>query len=163
MEPRATIHPPQNWTYRCGAQTKRWLRFNAVGLMGFVLQALTLWALVHWSGLRASISVAIAVLVAVTHNFLWHERYTWRDRPRTERVRRWLSFNASNGVVSLISNIGVTMVLTTLTGLPILASNIIAVVFASLLNFLISDRLVFPAPSPREARRGLGEGRQRLG
>lgn len=125
------------------AQAHRWIRFNMVGIMGFVLQTITLWSLVHWSGLPSTISVAIAVLVAVTHNFLWHERFTWRDRPRTERARRWLSFNMSTGVISLISNVGVTMVVMTLTGLPVLPSNIIAVVSASLLNFVISDRLVF--------------------
>src|SRR5215475_3536697 len=118
----------------------RWMRFNLVGLMGFTLQAITLWALVRWSGLPSSVSVAIAVLVAVSHNFLWHERFTWHDRPRSDRARRWLSFNMSTGVISLISNVGVTMVVMTLTGLPVVASNIIAVVSASLLNFLIADR-----------------------
>lgn len=119
------------------------MRFNLVGMMGFTLQAATLWVLVHWSGLPASVSIAIAVLVAVSHNFVWHERFTWPDRPRHERAWRWLSFNASTGVISLISNVGVTMVVMTLTGLPVLPSNIIAVVSASLFNFLISDRLVF--------------------
>jgi putative flippase GtrA len=125
------------------AQAHRWIRFNLIGVMGFALQTATLWTLVHWSGLPSSVSVAIAVLVAVSHNFLWHERFTWRDRPRTERARRWLSFNISTGVISLITNVGVTMVVMTLTGLPVVASNIIAVVSASLLNFLIADRLVF--------------------
>jgi putative flippase GtrA len=127
------------------AQALRWIRFNLVGLMGFLLQAATLWALVHWSGLPASISIAIAVLVAVSHNFVWHERFTWSDRPRHERARRWLSFNASTGVISVVSNVCVTAAIMTVTGLPVLPSNLIAVVAASLVNFLISDRLVFRA------------------
>ena len=81
----------------------RWLRFNVIGIMGFMLQTGTLWTLVHWSGLPATVSVAIAVLVAVSHNFLWHERYTWRDRPRHERARRWLSFNMSTNIFSLFA------------------------------------------------------------
>jgi putative flippase GtrA len=127
------------------AQAHRWLRFNLIGVMGFALQTLTLWTLVHWSGLPSSLSVAIAVLVAVSHNFLWHERFTWHDRPRTERARRWLSFNASNGLISLITNVGLTLVVIQLTGLPVVASNVVAVISASLLNFLIADRLVFRA------------------
>jgi putative flippase GtrA len=119
------------------------MRFNLVGLMGFLLQAATLWALVHWSGLPASVSIAIAVLVAVSHNFLWHERFTWGDRPRHERARRWVSFNASTGVISVISNVCVTAAIMTITGLPVLPSNFIAVIAASLVNFVISDRLVF--------------------
>jgi len=127
------------------AQAHRWLRFNLVGVMGFALQTLTLWTLVHWSGLSSSVSIAIAVLVAVSHNFVWHERFTWRDRPRSERAWRWLSFNASNGLISLISNVGLTLVVIRLTGLPVVASNVIAVISASLLNFVIADRLVFRA------------------
>jgi putative flippase GtrA len=125
------------------AQAIRWMRFNLVGVMGFILQAATLWALVRWSGLPSALSVTIAVLVAVSHNFVWHERFTWNDRPRHERARRWLSFNASTGVISVISNVIVTAAIMTVTGLPVLASNLIAVVAASLLNFVISDRLVF--------------------
>jgi putative flippase GtrA len=127
------------------AQAHRWLRFNLVGVMGFALQTLTLWALVHWSGLPSSISIAIAVLVAVSHNFLWHERFTWPNRPRTERARRWLSFHVSNGLISLITNVGLTLAVIRLTGLPVVASNVIAVISASVLNFLIADRLVFRA------------------
>jgi dolichol-phosphate mannosyltransferase len=125
------------------AQAHRWMRFNLVGIMGFLWQAATLSALVRWSGLPAALSVTIAVLVAVSHNFLWHERFTWRDRPRTERARRWLSFNISTGLISVISNVVVTMVVMRLTGLPVLGANFIAVASASLLNFVISDRLVF--------------------
>jgi putative flippase GtrA len=119
------------------------MRFNLVGLMGFTLQAATLWALVHWSGLPASLSITIAVLVAVSHNFVWHERFTWSDRPRHERARRWLSFNASTGLISVISNVCVTTAIMMFTGLPVLPSNLIAVVAASLVNFVLSDRLVF--------------------
>ena len=125
------------------AQAHRWVRFNVIGIMGFVLQTVTLWTLVHWSGLSATVSVAIAVLVAVSHNFLWHERYTWHDRPRHERAWRWLSFNMSTGLISLITNVGLTLYVIKLTGLPVVASNIIAVISASLLNFVIADRLVF--------------------
>jgi putative flippase GtrA len=125
------------------SHTGRWIRFNLVGLMGFMWQAVTLSALVRWGRLPASLAVTIAVLVAVSHNFFWHERFTWRDRPRAQRARRWLSFNASTGIISILSNVGMTMVVMTLTGLPLVASNFIAVVTASILNFVISDRLVF--------------------
>ena len=44
-------------------QAQRWMRFNLVGIMGFLLQTITLSALVRWSGLPAALSVSIAVLV----------------------------------------------------------------------------------------------------
>jgi putative flippase GtrA len=136
-------HPTATLAHPNRSQTLRWLRFNLVGMLGFLLQTATLWTLVHWSGFPTALSVAIAVFVAVSHNFMWHERFTWRDRPRQERARRWLSFNAASGVLSLITNIGLTLAVIRVTGLPVVASNVIAVMSASLLNFLIADRVVF--------------------
>ena len=81
--------------------------------------------------------------MTVTHNFVWHEYFTWPNRPRHLRLRRWVSFHVSTGIVSIISNVGVTMALMAVTGLPAVASNIIAVGLMSTANFWINDRVVF--------------------
>ena len=60
----------------------RWVRFNIVGMMGFALQTVTLSLLVRWAGLSTGLAVTVAVLVAVSHNFLWHEYFTWPGLPR---------------------------------------------------------------------------------
>lgn len=121
------------------------MRFNAVGVMGFTLQMLTLWLLVRWTGASAGAAVTVAVLAAVSHNFLWHERVTWRGLPRQHRMRRWLSFHLSTGMVSVVTNVGVTMVVMNVTGLPVLLANVVAVALGSLANFWINDRLIFRA------------------
>ena len=53
----------------------RWLKFNAVGAAGIVLQLAVLLALK--SGLHVSylMATALAVEAAVVHNFFWHERF----------------------------------------------------------------------------------------
>ena len=128
------------------------MRFNAVGVMGFSLQMLTLWLLVRWAGASAGVAVTVAVLAAVSHNFVWHERFTWRGLPRRHRMRRWLSFHLSTGTVSLLTNVGVTMVVMHLTGLPVLPANVVAVALGSFANFWINDRLIFrPAPAVETA------------
>jgi putative flippase GtrA len=121
---------------------QRWLRFNAVGVAGFGVQIAIVAVLAH-VGVPAAIAVAAAVFGAVSHNFLWHEHVTWRARSRAGRARRWLSFNLSNGLVSLVSNVVLTTLLVGATGAPLVAANIVAVVTSSLLNFYIADRLVF--------------------
>ena len=60
----------------------RWIRFNLVGAMGFALQTLALWLLVTAAGLSAGVAITIAVLAAVSHNFVWHEHFTWPNLPR---------------------------------------------------------------------------------
>ena len=85
----------------------------------------------------------MAVLVAVSHNFLWHERITWPGLPRDTRLRRWLSFHLTNGAISVVANVIVTTLIMKVLGVPLLAANAIAVGIASLANFLVSDRFIF--------------------
>src|SRR5262245_8006566 len=109
----------------------RWLRFNLVGVMGFVLQTAVLSMLVRWAGLGTALAVTIAVLAAVSHNFLWHEHFTWPNLPAETRLKRWFSFHLSTGVVSILTNVVVTMMVMTATGLPVVASNLVAVAIVS--------------------------------
>ena len=122
---------------------RRWIRFNLVGVMGFLVQTTILSVLVRVGGMRTSVAVVVAVLAAVSHNFFWHERFTWPDLPRESRLKRWISFHLSTGIVSIVSNVGMTMALTSLTGLPVVASNVIAVAIVSIANFWVNDRVVF--------------------
>ena len=121
----------------------RWARFNLVGLMGFLVQMAILATLVRWVGVPTGVAVTLAVLAAVSHNFFWHERVTWPNLPREGRVRRCVSFHLSTGVISVLSNVGVTTAIVAATGFPVVASNAVAVALLSLANFWISDRLVF--------------------
>lgn len=123
----------------------RWLRYNVVGMMGFAVQTATLMILLGWTGLSDVTAVGLAVLVALSHNFFWHERVTWPDRPRDERLSRWAWFHLSTGSLSLASNIGLTKLVMLATGLPVVASNVLAVASASLVNYLFNDRVVFRA------------------
>jgi len=126
-----------------GAPGDRWIRFNLVGVMGFVLQTGTLSLLVGGAGLGTSIAVTLAVLVTVSHNFFWHEFFTWPDRPRDARLKRWLSFHLSTGIMSVVSNVGITLAVMAVTGLPTVVSNVVAVAIVSFANFWVNDRLVF--------------------
>jgi putative flippase GtrA len=121
----------------------RWVRFNLVGVAGFVVQMLTLAAVTRWLGMGTSAAVALAVFVAVSHNFLWHELVTWPGQLQRGRLRRWLSFNLSNGLISVVTNVLVTTLVAAVTGAPLLAANAVAVVMASAVNFVVSDRYIF--------------------
>jgi putative flippase GtrA len=127
---------------------RRWMRFSVIGIIGFALQTLTLWMLVRWAGASAAVAVTVAVLAAVSHNFVWHEHFTWRGLPREHRLKRWLSFHVSTGTVSVLTNVGVTLAVMNVTAFPVLPANIIAVAIGSLVNFWINDRLIFrPTPA----------------
>jgi putative flippase GtrA len=134
----------------------RWIRFNLVGVMGFALQTFVLWLLVRGTGLSAGVAITIAVLAAVSHNFVWHERFTWPNLPREKRFDRWLAFHVSTGLVSVLTNLGITLIVMTATELSVVPANIIAVVLASVANFWINDRLIFrAAPAVNKSEEGL--------
>jgi putative flippase GtrA len=86
----------------------RWLKFNAVGGIGVVVQLTALTILRSELNLDYLMATALAVEIALIHNFLWHERFTWADR-RCARPSQWLfrfaKFNASNGAVSIAANL----------------------------------------------------------
>ena len=122
----------------------RFGRFNLVGVAGFVLQLALLHALTRLTPWPVPVCVAVAVFATVSHNFVWHVRYTWPGT--TDRwFARWVAFNLSNGAVSLVTNVIVTTAVAA-AGVPVLAANVAAVVAASLINFALSDRLVFARP-----------------
>ncbi len=126
---------------------RRWLAFNGVGLLGVAVQLSTLAVLVHAAAVPVLAATAIAVEAAVLHNFAWHERWTWRDRPiRTARARAWrlARFHALNGTISLIGNLTMMAVLTRMRIDPVPA-NAIAIAVCSLANFAASELLVFRA------------------
>ena len=133
----------------------RWLRFTLVGLAGFALQLTMVWLLARVTALPVSAIVAVAVLLTVSHNFLWHERVTWPGHARRGRGRRWLAFQATNGTISIATNVIVTGPVMAMTGLPIQAANAIAVAVAACANFLAGDRLVFRRPQPQRASASL--------
>ena len=58
----------------------RFLRFNVVSAIGIGVQLGAAAVLVGAVGLNYLVGSALAIELAVLHNFFWHERWTWRDR-----------------------------------------------------------------------------------
>jgi len=125
--------------------TPLFVRFITVGLFGFLLQIAALAALTsyaHWSWLPATL---ISVELAVLHNFLWHERWTWIDRTAAHSApfARLLRFHVSNGLVSIVGNAALMAWLVGVLRVPAVPANALAVGAMSVLNFVMADRWVF--------------------
>lgn len=124
----------------------RFLRFNGVGVAGFVLQIAVLAVLLRLD-VHYLLATALAVECAVLHNFFWHERWTWADRPATGRARllRLGRFHALNGLVSLVGNLLLMRVLVGTFGIPAIPANVLSVLACAAINYFGSDRIVFAA------------------
>lgn len=122
----------------------RFLRFNGVGVAGFVLQITLLTVLVYF-GVHYLVATALAVEAAILHNFFWHERWTWSDRPAGGRARllRLGRFHALNGMVSLAGNLLLMRLFVGAFGMPPIPANLLSVLACAAINYFGSDRVVF--------------------
>jgi putative flippase GtrA len=122
------------------------MKFNAIGGIGIGVQLGVLAILRSWLKLDYLLATGLAVEITVIHNFLWHERFTWADRPSARPIHsliRLAKFNASNGAVSIIGNLLLMRLLVGELKLNYLASSLCAIAVCSLVNFLLGDRFVF--------------------
>ena len=87
---------------------RRWTMFNAVGVVGLLFQLACLAFLRDVLGLHYLIAAVVAIELTILHNFFWHSRWTWADRPvsRASLMRRLVRFHLTNGAVSLAGSVG---------------------------------------------------------
>jgi dolichol-phosphate mannosyltransferase len=125
------------------------IRFNVVGLFGFVLQSGVLFILTHGAHPFGYLeATAAAVELAILNNFIWHQRWTWKDRPSAtagETLRRLAKFNVTNGAVSITGNLVLMSILVGRLRLPIAGANLASVAACSVCNFFLADRIAFYA------------------
>src|SRR5579864_7647301 len=139
----------------------RWCKFNFVGGIGIGVQFAALFLLTGMLHCNYLAATALAVEVAVLHNFVWHEHFTWSDRTTFDRTNpcgtkqnnrrpswrrslpRLLRFHLSNGTVSILGNLALMKLLVGQAHMNYLVANAIAITICSLANFLMSDTWVF--------------------
>jgi putative flippase GtrA len=108
-----------------------------------VVQLAVLAGLKNGFGLNYLLATAVAVEAAVLHNFLWHERFTWRDRRTGKSLGRLVKFNLTTGTFSILGNLALMKLLVDELHFGYLPANGIAIAVCSIVNFLASDRFVF--------------------
>ena len=121
---------------------KRWLRFNAVGILGAGIQ-LALLALMVRLHIHYLIATAIAIEIALLHNYAWHRRWTWGSDTRAGRPGSIWRFHASNGLISLICNLLLMRLFTGAMAFPPVPSNLAAITLTSFLNYALASKWVF--------------------
>ena len=121
----------------------RWLKFNAVGAGGVLVQLSVLAMLKSGLQLNYLFATALAVEAAVLHNYLWHERFTWADRSAASSWTRLAKFNLTTGMFSILGNVVLMRALVGGAHLNYFVANVLTIAMCSLINFVVSDRFVF--------------------
>jgi putative flippase GtrA len=128
----------------------RFPRFAVVGASGTVVNLAILYVgheylfrTIANADLRLNLALALAVFVATINNFAWNRRWTWRDRREHVHTPIVLQF-AQYGVACWLG-ILLQFVLTTLLAAHVhyLVANSVAIVVASVANFIVNDNWTF--------------------
>jgi dolichol-phosphate mannosyltransferase len=116
-----------------------------VGIAGVAVQLTFLSLLAGYFKMNYLIATVLAVELAVLHNFVWHERWTWKHRSLSRKLvlSRLAGFNLTSGMFSIIGNVGLMRVFVGMAHLHFFLSNLLSIGSCSLLNFLISHRFIF--------------------
>jgi putative flippase GtrA len=124
---------------------RRWVRFNAVGTLGFGVQICVAYFLIAATN-EPLLATALAVETAVLHNFSWHYFLVWKDQRQgkcADFLRRLLAFNATNGMVSLTGNLLFAWLIVERQHASAILANFLAIATCSLINFILCDKVVF--------------------
>jgi len=139
----------------------RYARFAVVGASGTLVNMVVLYLLQEWllRGIeppqqRLYLSLAGAIAVATVNNFCWNSGWTWSDRLAADQpvlaldkatagrfvtyaLASWLGIGIQYGLTLWLS-----------THMFYLLANLIAIVVASISNFLANDRWTFRRRPP---------------
>ncbi len=128
----------------------RFIKFGAVGASGTVINVAVLYLAQEYllRGIadfhtRLNFSIALAITLATISNFYWNRRLTWRDRKH--EVHHSALFLFSKYVMAAALSIAIQSLLTKWLAnyMHYLIANVVAIVIASVANFLANDHLTF--------------------
>ena len=128
----------------------RFLKFGTVGASGTFVNLGVLYIgqeflfrAIAQAEMRLNFSLAGAILVATINNFTWNRIWTWQDRPRNQGKSVLVQFGqyALACWVGILLQVVFTKIL--VVYLHYLVANLIAIVFASVFNFIVNDLWTF--------------------
>lgn len=132
----------------------RYIKFAGTGVIGTIVDTLVLWIssdYIFTNGYWGEyiISPAVSFQCAVAVNYTISYFYVWKDRTRKRpdaSVHRFFklyaAYNLSGSVVFLL-RLGVLLLIEQFTGWDVVLCNLIAMGFSGIINFTISNLLIF--------------------
>lgn len=147
---RIAQHPLTVWVFK-----KRFMKFGAVGASGVVVNLGVLYLcqeflfiVIQSPGMRLNASLVVAIFFATVNNFFWNRAWTWSDRFHHPDKHLILHF----GQYALACWVGIVLqvLLTKLLVIYLhyLIANALAIVLASVFNFLVNNFWTFRSHKP---------------
>ena len=124
-------------------------RFMVVGLIGTVINLVTLWALVA-VGTPQLLASALATEAAIISNFIWNDRWTFGANLRSHRVSLPVRFARFQGVtiVTALLTLGLFAFFNRVAFLPYLLAQFAAIGITTIANYVINSRFTWRVAKP---------------
>jgi dolichol-phosphate mannosyltransferase len=125
---------------------KNIVRFQLVTWLGTLLNLGTMWLLHGHLKVPRSIAGAVAIELAIIHNFTWHYFITWRDRVKhTQKdfFARLLKYNLATASIDFVVNWSIMMILSTFFGVYYLLAQLIGMLPGPIFKFLANEFVIF--------------------
>jgi putative flippase GtrA len=127
------------------ALKRHFLRFSAIGVIGFLVDSATLYLSLGLLGLGFYTGRVLSFLVAATTTWFLNRQVTFTDADRSKPLRQWRRFIAANALGGLV-NYGVYATIVSLVPPAVwvpLAGVAAGSIAGLAFNFTASRRLVF--------------------
>ena len=112
------------------------LRFAVVGVSGYVVNLAVFALALNGAGMSYLLAATVAFLAAVSNNFLWNRRWTFKldehHRPVHHQAVRFLTVS----VVAFLAGLGLLAALVEGAGMPEVPAQAVAIVAVTPLSFL---------------------------
>lgn len=122
-----------------GLYAKSLIKFGAVGASGTLISLSVLFILTEFAGFHYLVSYLIAGTLAITNNYYWHSRWTFK-------ARKGISGYAKYTIISwFTTGLGKGFILYVLTelGLWYMLSALIGTLIGFIVNYTLSRRVIW--------------------
>ncbi len=123
---------------------KKIFKFGLVGISGMVVN-LGILQILLFSGISGFIALFFAIVTAILNNFIWNDRWTFRDASLRQATTAWyrlrLFYLVSAG--GAVINYAVALVLNQTFGIRIDVADLIGILIGFAWNFLINRRFTW--------------------
>ena len=137
---------PNNLIKNLAAQhsetVKQFIGFNLVGFSGLIINLSIYSALIYFGSIHYLIAASLSFIIALTSNYYLNMRFTFKSTMCTPGILSYLKF-FTICLIGYSINMGVLYVEVEKLGLNVYLSQFIAILAASLNNFIGSKQWVF--------------------
>jgi len=133
----------------------RFVKFSIVGFSGIIINLVALYVSqeilfqeIRSEVVRLNLSLGVAIFLATINNYLWNRAWTWFDRKG--KTKHGFFLQMGQYFIACGLAIGLQFLITLLLAefIHYLIANIISIVFAAIINYLLNDIWTFSIRKP---------------